>query len=202
MNTIIVADFDQTLIRQNTLLTLYRRLTHAPLLFSVILALIKGRWPRNGLRTVIKEEMYRHMLRGKSESQLANAGQEIARHITLNEPVVSRVRQFQEQGYPLIVASASLTQVVEAILRDKGLAFVRVIGSRAEIENGKMNGRLIHGECFGKTKAHRIRQLRHAAYPGTKMIAFGNWPDDKPLLVDADEAYIVTGNAIKPWKAR
>jgi len=197
VNTLIVADFDETLIEQNTLLTVYRDLTRTPLAVSVILAFLKGRWLWRGPRAAIKEEMYRRMLRGKHETELARTGRRIAPHVTLNRPVVSHIRQFLQQDHDLIVASAALAPIVQAILEEKGLAFSRVVATQAEVMDGKLTGRLPDGECFGKVKARRVRRLRETSYPGARIVAFGNWPDDGPLLAEADEGYIVTGNTIK-----
>nr|VFK16650.1 MAG: Phosphoserine phosphatase [Candidatus Kentron sp. LFY] len=212
MNTIIVADFDETLIEQNTLIRVYRGLAGMPLVVSVILALFKGHWLRHGLRAAIKEEMYWRMLRGKSESELIIAARKVARHVTLNEAVVSRIRRLSTQGndtqgndtqgndtqgHDLIVASAALAPIVRAVLQEKGVDFSRVVASEARVEAGKLTGCLIGGECFGENKARRIRQLCDTSYPNARMIAFGNWPDDGPMLAEADEAYIVTGNIIK-----
>nr|VFJ52051.1 MAG: Haloacid Dehalogenase superfamily, subfamily IB, phosphoserine phosphatase-like [Candidatus Kentron sp. FM]VFJ52299.1 MAG: Haloacid Dehalogenase superfamily, subfamily IB, phosphoserine phosphatase-like [Candidatus Kentron sp. FM]VFK09268.1 MAG: Haloacid Dehalogenase superfamily, subfamily IB, phosphoserine phosphatase-like [Candidatus Kentron sp. FM] len=199
MSTIVVADFDETLIEQNTLLAAYRELADTPLVFSVIRALFKGRWLWRGPRSAIKEEMYRRMLRGRREDELAAAGRGIARHVTLNQAAVSRIQPFLNQGHELIVASAALTQIVGAVLEEKGIVFSRVVASRAESEDGKLTGLLIGGECFGKIKARRIRQLRETCYPDAYMVAFGNWPDDSPLLAEADEGYIVTRDTVKTF---
>nr|VFK41096.1 MAG: Haloacid Dehalogenase superfamily, subfamily IB, phosphoserine phosphatase-like [Candidatus Kentron sp. SD]VFK41958.1 MAG: Haloacid Dehalogenase superfamily, subfamily IB, phosphoserine phosphatase-like [Candidatus Kentron sp. SD]VFK78882.1 MAG: Haloacid Dehalogenase superfamily, subfamily IB, phosphoserine phosphatase-like [Candidatus Kentron sp. SD] len=196
-NIIVIADFDETLIEQNTLIEVYRDLTDIPLAVSVMRAFFGGRRAWRAPRAAIKAEMYRRMLRGKSESDLVVAGREIARRVTLNPPVVSRVRQFSTQGSELIVASAALTQIVETILEEKGLGFSRVVATRAELDAGKLTGNLVEGECFGKIKAHRVREFHDTFHPGAYMVAFGNWPDDAPMLLEADEAYIVTGNTIK-----
>nr|VFJ46580.1 MAG: Haloacid Dehalogenase superfamily, subfamily IB, phosphoserine phosphatase-like [Candidatus Kentron sp. DK] len=202
MSDIVVADFDETIIEQNTLILAYGELAHMPLAFSVILAFIKGRWLWHGPRAAIKEEMYRRMLRGKREAELAIAGRKIASRVTLNQATVSRIQQFLNQGHELIVASAALAQIVQAVLEEKGLLFSRVVASQAEIEGGRLTGHLIGGECFGKTKAQRIRQVREASYPSAYMIAFGNWPDDGPMLAEADEGYIVTGRTIKKFNSK
>nr|VFK13272.1 MAG: haloacid dehalogenase-like hydrolase [Candidatus Kentron sp. LPFa]VFK24274.1 MAG: haloacid dehalogenase-like hydrolase [Candidatus Kentron sp. LPFa] len=161
-----------------------------------MLALIKGRWLWRGPRAAIKEAMYRRMLRGKFESDLAAAGRDIARRVTLNRPVVSRIRQLTAQGHDLIVASASLTPIVQTILEEKGLPVSRIVGSRAEAEAGRLTGNLVGFECFGKVKARRVAHILDTFYAKPYVIAFGNWPDDGPMLVDADEAYIVKGNDI------
>nr|VFK52147.1 MAG: Haloacid Dehalogenase superfamily, subfamily IB, phosphoserine phosphatase-like [Candidatus Kentron sp. TC] len=194
MNTVVIADFDETLIEQNTLLNLYRILTDTPLALGVALAFVKGRWLRRGPRAAIKEEMYRRMLRGKSESDLAAAGREIAHRVTLNQPVVSRIRQLSAQGHDLLVASAALTPIVRTILEEKGLPFSRIVASRAEIEEEKLTGNLVGLECFGKEKARRLTHVLDTFYSNPHVIAFGNWPDDGPMLAGADEAYVVEGN--------
>ena len=79
MSAVVVADFDETLIKENTLIAVYRDLTDMPLALSVILAFIKGHWLRRGPRRAIKEEMYRWMLRGKTEAALTLTGRSCAR---------------------------------------------------------------------------------------------------------------------------
>nr|VFK00547.1 MAG: Haloacid Dehalogenase superfamily, subfamily IB, phosphoserine phosphatase-like [Candidatus Kentron sp. H]VFK00793.1 MAG: Haloacid Dehalogenase superfamily, subfamily IB, phosphoserine phosphatase-like [Candidatus Kentron sp. H]VFK04737.1 MAG: Haloacid Dehalogenase superfamily, subfamily IB, phosphoserine phosphatase-like [Candidatus Kentron sp. H] len=199
MRVIVVTDFDETLIEQNTLMAAYRELSDTPLVFSVIRAFVKGRWLWCGPRTAIKEEMYQRMLRGKHEDELTIAGRRIARHVALNQAAVSRIQPFLDQGHELIVASAALARIVQTILEEKGLVFSRIVATQPEIEDRKLTGLLIDGECFGKIKAQRIKQVRKTFYPGGHMVAFGNWPDDYPLLAEADEAYIVKGNTIETF---
>ena len=200
MNIFVVADFDETLIEQNTLMEVYRNLADKPLACSVMSAFLRGRWVRNGARSAIKEEIYRVMLRGKQESELTAVGRTVARGVTLNGATVAQVRRITNQGHDLVVASAALAPIVQSILEEKGLEFTQVVATQAEVSEGRLTGELINGECFGKVKARRIKRIREASYRGARMVAFGNWPDDRPMLNEADEAYIVIGNTINIYK--
>ena len=198
MSLFIVADFDETLIDQNSLFPVYRRLSRKPLLYHLLPSLLRGHWMKRGLRAAMKREIYQTMLRGLPAAELEAIGYQIAPKLSFKQAVLDRIRQYG--GQDLVIASAALTPVVEGVLQAKPLPYARVIATQAEIRNGVCTGRLLGGECFGPIKAQRVQQVRHRYYPEARMIAFGNWPDDRAMLRHADEAYIVSGHRIRLYR--
>ncbi len=198
MSLFVVADFDETLIDQNSLFPLYRQLSRKPMLYHVLPTLIRGHWMKRGLRSALKREIYRTMLRGLPAVELETIGYQVAPKLSFKQGVLDQIRQYGARD--LVIASAALAPLVKGVLKAKQLPYAHLVATQAEIRNGICTGRLLGGECFGAIKAQRVQQVRNQYYPEARMIAFGNWPDDRAMLRHADEAYIVSGHRIRPYK--
>ena len=70
----------------------------------------------------------------------------------------------------------------------QGREGIEIAGTQIEVINGKLTGRFLTRNCYGKEKVGRLLQL----YPDRKsyrLIAYGDSRGDRELLAFADESH-------------
>jgi|APSaa5957512535_1039671.scaffolds.fasta_scaffold04255_5 phosphoserine phosphatase len=200
-SVVVVVDFDETLVIENTLLLLYKISESASLFKAVAFSFIKFRWINVGLHRAIKEEMYLNILRGKTEKQLLVIAGKLSEAVNINEAVWKRVNKLTDNGARLVIATASLVTVVEEILRIKEVSVDEVIGTTAKIISGtkEYSGELNNGECEKEEKRERVINIMKQNYINHYIFGFGNLPADREMLKIVDEGYVVNGAVVTPF---
>ena len=198
---VVIADFDETIVYENTLLPLFDRLSAISMAMVVIRAITRGRWLSIGPHKAIKEEMYRVILAQVGVTELTYIAQELAEKVSVNSWAMAAIQREMSSAtiVELVVASASLAEVVRAILESKEIRFHRLIGSDPEEKSGIYTGRLLDGECVGKEKAVRVKRLLQTYYKGWRVVAIGNYPADTPLFELAETSFVVKGSNVTPY---
>ena len=200
MKTVVVADFDETLVHENTLIPLYKHLSTKPMIQVVARVFGSLHWLKIGLHQAIKAQMYREILAGREEKVVRDTAKEIAKTINVNECSLEKLNQYRDAGAVVVVASASLEPFVETVLEEKNIRVDRVIGSIPVQDNGIYTSDLLGGECVGKQKAERSKKVLERYYSGYRVIVLGNLPADRALMNLADEAYVVDGEDIRKYR--
>ncbi len=198
---VVVADFDETIVFENTLLPLFDLLSAKSMATVVVRAIARGRWLSIGPHKAIKEEMYRVILAQVKVAALTHIAQELAEKTNVNSWAIAAIRHemISATRAELVVASASLTEVVRTILESKEIRFHRLIGSVPEKKRDIYTGRLLDGECVGKEKAVRMKRLLDTHYKGWRVVAIGNYPADTPLFELAETSFVVKGSSVMPY---
>lgn len=198
-NELILVDFDQTLVHEDTLRRLYALAANKPLAHVVYAACRSGRWRHIGVHRAIKEAMYREILSRRTEADLQEYARQLAARVSLIEPVMHTLRERAEQGAQVWIVSASLEVVVRTLARELKIPHDRVVGSLARRENGVFNGALLGGECVRGAKAQRLVDQLASHVEHGRIVAYGNLPADREFLELAHEAYVVRRGVVTPF---
>ena len=187
-------------MHENSLLPLYGKLVTTPMAWVVAKALFRGEWITIGPHRAIKAQMYREILTGRKEEEIGAAAKGLAMSISVNRLAMTKVHEYRRQGAELVVATASLEAFVRGLLEEKGIDVNRIIGTKVGTNGGLCNGELSGGECVGMLKAERVRTILERHYRGYQVIALGNLPADRAMMELADQAFVVDGVNIAPFR--
>ena len=183
-------DFDGTLTTRDTLLEFIRfacgtmRFLLGFLLYSPLLVLMRLRLYSNGKA---KQKVFAHFFKGMSISEFDALCQDFAsthRHL-LRPEVVSQLEQALSEGAEVLIVSASIDNWVQPFFPK-----VKVVGTQIEVVDGRLTGRFLTPNCYGKEKVERILALlpNRSEY---HLTAFGDSRGDREMLAFADEAHTI-----------
>lgn len=191
MTEVCAFDFDGTLTRGDSLLGMMRHrcglfgmlgvlLLHAPLLVMMKVGLYPNR--------KVKQKVFRMCFGGMTLAEF----DDLCRDYALTHSAMMRadgmrcVDDALQRGSKVVVISASIDNWVRPFFGDrKG---VEIVGTKVEVEDGKLTGRFITANCYGKEKVARLLQL----YPDRssyRLVAYGDSRGDRELLAFADEGH-------------
>ena len=188
MKRIYAFDFDGTLTTRDSLLAFIlfacgRRafvcgmLLHAPLLVLMKLHLYPN--------YKAKQRVFAHFFKDMTLQRFNALGSQFAashRHL-LRPAGVDAVNGALATGADVLIVSASIDNWVQPFFPS-----VRVVGTKAEVANGRLTGRFLTPNCYGQQKVERIREL----YPQRSdyhLTAYGDSRGDRELLAWADESH-------------
>ena len=188
--TVAVFDLDHTITRRDSLLPLLWRLDSTRCSLGILrstpfLALSRG--DRNR-RDEAKATMLRSVLQGRSVTEVDVAAETYADEIVsngLNPAVHGALQQHLETDHRVVIASASPRFIVEPLARLLGVSMV--VCTELDSRAGRYSGRLAGPNM--RSLAKRDAVLRLLSRPPE--FAYGNLPDDLPLLEIAAEAWVV-----------
>lgn len=184
-------DFDGTLTKHDSLLCFIRFAcgTKAFLLcfahFSPLLILMKlGLYPN----WKVKQKIFARCFAGMTEEAFNGLCRRFAAgNASLIRPRgIAKIKELLAAGDKVIIISASINNWVEQFFSETKGVFV--LGTMVEVSEGRLTGRFMTKNCYGKEKVNRLLQL----YPERKqyrLTAYGDSRGDLPLLDFADTAY-------------
>lgn len=186
-------DFDGTLTYRDSLLPFLLYATTLPVFASNMFVLLPtlagyalGLIP-NG---VAKQRLLTRFFSGIPIERLrAQAEQFAAQRLPglIRPAALRRLAWHKRQGHRCVVISASLELYVRPWALQAG--FDEVIGSRLEtLQDGRVSGRLLEGNCFGSEKVRRLEALLDDRN-GYTLYAYGDSRGDRELLSGADFAF-------------
>ena len=192
MKRIAAFDFDGTITRKDTLIEFLRfaggnaRLYAVFTLYSPLLVLMKLRLYDN---QKAKEKIFAHYFKDiplEQFNDLCHRFFEQKGQSLIYTDAKTQIAKHKAQGDEVIIISASIENWVchfaEALKADKLLA------TQVEVQDGKIIGRFLTANCYGKEKVKRLL----SAYPERDkyyLIAYGDSRGDKELLQFADEQH-------------
>lgn len=192
MKRIAAFDFDGTITRKDTLIEFLRfaggsaRLYVVFALYSPLLVLMKLKLYSN---QKAKEKIFAHYFKSMPIEQFddlchrffGQKGQSL-----IYAEAKAQIAKHKEQGDEVVIISASLENWVchfaDALKTDKLLA------TQVEVQDGKLTGRFLTANCYGKEKVNRLLSV----YPERDkyyLIVYGDSRGDKELLQFADEQH-------------
>lgn len=193
---VAVFDLDGTITKRDTLLPFLRSLSSLRLARGLITAtpsMALSLWKREH-RDKAKESMIRATFAGRPTEEIRSATDGFADQLVpdgLIPLTMERVREHQDHGHRIVIASATPAAVVVPIA--ERLDIDSVIATELEISNGVFTGQLVGANNRGDEKRRRV--LAQLGAPPD--YAYGNLPDDRPLLDVSQHAFVVEHRTVR-----
>lgn len=193
---IVVFDLDVTLTRYDTFLPFvvgylrHHRRRRSLALWRVPLSLLKfWRW---GDRTWVKTQMLRAFMGGEPRARISDWVERFVDELlddAMREQGLAQLRQYQESGVRVILASASFDIYVKRIAEKLGIP--EVLATRAAW-NGRRRLVGMDGEnCRDHEKLRRVKAMDHMPDDGVGVAAYSDSHADLPLLTWAEQGVAV-----------
>ena len=192
-------DFDGTITERDTLfgflVAVGGRASVASALARNTIGMVRGARD-DSARDAAKERVLGEVLRGRSESEVSEAGEAYALLLQerFRQPTIERLRWHQTEGHETIIVSASLIYYLRPLAAS--LEIGDVIGVEMETDaTGIITGSLAHPNVRAEEKATRLR--RHLGEGAVEVWAYGNSSGDDALLTMADHPIWVGKRSIR-----
>ncbi len=189
-------DFDGTLTYSDTLVPFLRILRGLPK-FSFDLLKVSPSLTGYALRLVendkAKQILLKQSLGDYKIHELGDHGYRFAKqHLPemIRPDVFERLKTHQRNGDCCVLVSASLNIYLDPWISNHSLDFCLSSSLETDKEN-KVTGQLLGGNCYGKEKVKRIKNLIEEIGTPSKTYAYGNSTGDIPRLNFVDEVYWV-----------
>lgn len=192
MKRIAAFDFDGTITRKDTLIEFLRftggsaRFYAVFTLYFPLLVLMKLKLYSN---QKAKEKIFAHYFKAMPIEQFDDLCRRFFEQkgpSLIYAEAKAQIAKHKAQGDEIVIISASIENWVchftEALGADKLLA------TQVEVQDGKITGRFLTANCYGKEKVKRLL----SAYPERSnyyLLAYGDSRGDKELLQFADEQH-------------
>jgi len=183
MKKVALFDFDETLVRENSLSYLFKFLLgNKPLFLFLLPILLDYRLYIGQVKAVIKQRLYKRALNGQNPQYIYQAGRDTASKLSKIDQVVERMICLDRQGVEVWIITASPQSFIQGIVDELQWPVKRVIGTLLESHNGKLNG-LIGEECQLQEKVRRFNTVvAKEALRCNILESYGNLPVDIPML--------------------
>ena len=159
---------------------------HLPLLVLMKLRLVSNH--------KMKQRLFAHFFGGMAEEDFDLLCRRFAseRACLLRPEGLATMERAAGEGAEIVVVSASVDNWVSPFFSRLGHR-VTVLGTKVEVDGGRLTGRFATRNCYGPEKVRRMGE----AFPGRggyRVVAFGDSRGDRELLAWADEGHY------KPWR--
>ncbi len=192
-------DFDGTITTADTLLAFIRyakgdfAFLLGFLLYSPLLVLMKLHLYPNWKA---KQRLFSYFFRGMRIERFDKLCQDFAlanQHL-LRPAAVQLIHEACSRGNQVLVVSASIDNWVSPFFLQRNLQAVTVLGTKIEVEDGKVTGRFLSANCYGEEKVRRLCEALNITATSEErnmmyISAFGDSRGDKEMLAFADERH-------------
>jgi len=191
-------DFDGTLTTSDTLLEFIKyaksasRLYMVFLMYSPLLVLMKLHLYPNWKA---KQRIFAHLFAGMRTEKFDALCRSFAeeRQDLLRPQGIKLAHEALAAGAQVFIVSASIDNWVRPFFHIRGLNNIEVLGTQIEVEDGKLTGRFLSKNCYGKEKVNRITAALSASHAFQRknydIEAFGDSRGDKEMLSFADKGH-------------
>lgn len=185
-------DFDQTLVRQDTLPLFLRTLAgedgfKSALKAGVAAALMHPLVWRDAGRAAI----FHSVLHSVSLEQAQDTARILARQLQWKEPVREALRRHAEAGDTVVVATGSLSLYMPIFLQAGECPVDHLLATEMGHHDGVLNGILATPSCTRAGKVKRIDAFLSDHGPFERIVAYGNLPDDRGMLRMAHQGFVI-----------
>ncbi|WP_419534576.1 HAD family hydrolase [Endozoicomonas sp.] len=197
--TLVLFDFDETIIKENSIRKLLYAASGRRFLWPTALRVLINPANWKDLRQAVKNRVYNHCLYSITDSRQYYFGKAFGITFTLNSDVCKMLQHHYEQGHTIWVITASPQPYIEGVISALDLPCNLVIGTRLSSPCVSFN--LSEVECSRGRKVYEVHELltNHGLHFDT-VIAYGNLPHDREMLSMAKESYVVTNGKISTYE--
>ena len=190
-------DFDGTLTTADTMIELIRfargttsLLTGLACLSPFIILMKLGLYPN----WRAKERLLTWFFGGTSEADFNRLCNDFAqaRQDLIRPQAIAMIRTLNAHGQPTIIVSASAENWVTKMAEKAFGKDTTVTGTRLEVSNGKITGRIDGANCYGAEKTRRIREYlesHNISREQCYITAYGDSRGDKEMTDYADKSH-------------
>jgi HAD superfamily hydrolase (TIGR01490 family) len=139
-------------------------------------------------REETKVKLLTYFFRGESEDKfIAIANQYSAQNLdsVIRPLAIKEIHSYQEKGDKVVIVSASLEYWLKPWCAKNALD---IIGTKMEIKDGVLTGKLLANNCYGQEKVNRIKQ-NYQVGNYDKIFAYGDSRGDLEMLEFAHTSY-------------
>jgi len=200
MKKVALFDFDETLVKENSLSYLFRYLLGTKPLFLYLFPILADRRFYTGQhKAAIKFCLYHRSLAGRRLSEVYDAGKDTAKRLTLLTEVTDKLTQLDKEGVEVWIITASPQAFIEGVVDELQWPVHRVVGTELKSNKGILTGE-IGNECQINEKVYRFNAI--VEQEGLELDvqeAYGNLPVDKPMLELASDRFYVEHGKLNPY---
>ncbi len=191
-------DFDGTLIHGDSLPVFIAevigqrrtRLAFADAIQSAVHRRLRGRPPPGvDFRGSVKAILLKRTLRGLPLSEAHAAAERVAAKLRWYSPTVEALNAHRRAGRRVVIATGALDIYIPFLLRP--IEVEDVLATGMEVQDGRLTGKLITGNCVRADKADRVRAWLSTHGPFGETWGYGNRPSDIPMLALLERKIIV-----------
>lgn len=195
--TVVFFDFDQTLVRIDTLPLFLRTLVgesgfKAALKAGVVAALAHPFSWRDSGRAAI----FRSVLQNVRLERAQETAQQLSSQLQWKEAVIDTVRRHAESGNTVVIATGSLSLYVPIFLAAGSCPYDYLLATEMEHHDGILTGALASPSCTRQNKANRIKTFLAGHDPFDDSIAYGNLPDDKAMFGLMHTSFVISKHSM------
>jgi phosphatidylglycerophosphatase C len=157
-------------------------------------------------RDRLKAIAVRQALAGRRADEIERLAEQFAERVEqrwLRSDTMARMRWHHQHGHAVVLVSASLATYLRPLGRRLGIVD-GVVGTELAVgPDGRCTGELLGANCRGAEKVRRLHgwlDQHHGGRSDVLLWAYGDSPDDRDLLADADRP-VWSGAVIMPWSA-
>ncbi len=188
MKRLIASDFDGTLTTEDTFLR-FIRYAKGDVSFALgfllnihFIIMMFMRLLPNG---AAKQRVFSYFFKGMSIEMFNQKCHDFAKanmHL-LRKGGIDMINKALAEGDDIVIVTASIENWVQPFFPR-----IRVIGTKAEVKDGRLTGKFLSPNCFGGEKVNRL--MTAYQYIGDYyIVAYGDSRGDKELLEFADESH-------------
>ncbi len=142
-------------------------------------------------RDLAKKNTFYFVFKGLKKASIESKMEQFVAQIAFNQEVLNKIREYQNQGFKIIIVSASLDFYVRSIVAF--LEFDGYICTNTLIKNSKLE-KIKGKNCNYEEKARRIQESKY--YPYDEAISFGNSRGDFEMFNLTGKHFFVDNDLI------
>lgn len=183
---VAIFDFDETLVRQESLAMFLRILagdgkSYVSACCSASMRAIMTE-PRNR-HNLFRKDLIRRIASGKTVTQAVEAAQCVFYKLDWISAVTTKLFLHYELGRRILIATGSLSIYIPVLLSLKGIYINGLLSTEMEVNNGVLTGEITTPFCTWSEKAKRVEKWLSSTEVSPSIVwGYGNLPSDEAML--------------------
>lgn len=191
--TLAVYDFDNTLIRGDSLWHFVAALRGAPLAALLAAAgFITAMFTREfypDYKGAMKRQWLGLALRGQTLDACRQAAHIVRVQLRWKADVVKTLEKHAAEGADIVIATGALNTYIGTLL--EGVPYHIILCTSMEQAGGKLTGRLATPNAVRAEKARLVAAYIKQRGPFDRISGYGNLPSDRQMLALCDDAFVI-----------